>query len=459
MHHPMSLALARVPDAWTSAVVVGLGLGIATAVDPLAGLAAAMLLLAGFAAAAPTAAWVAAAIVLAVGGRGLVPFGGPEALALLAVPVSWVALGLGLYRYRSSALTAGLLAPLGLLVATAAISTLMNGGEPARPLFYIGLLVTPFALVGSMLVDRPDERWQRNLVHLLTALILLQVPFAYWQAWQYGIGDLVQGTFAGSEVGAHTTAAVSALGAIWIALRGPLSATRVAAVLLLLTVPLLAAANQVIIALPLALIAVAAFSRRRLAVAAGFGLALALALFVGPGWNSEYARSSIENASYALKADAVDAVVDGALESPGTVLAGQGAARTVSHASFLSAQEDPTLEALGLAPSEMPESFNLTESEYGVSVKRPESSAIGIFGDLGVFGLLSYGVLFGFVFNRCRQRPSATGQTAAVGLVMALILGYLSDWLEQPGFMLPVALLAGLALSETLSETAPKQAR
>lgn len=450
MRAPLAIATlpARVARSEAAAAALAGGMvGAAGAVDPLVGAAAVGLLLAAVGLTAPTAAWVLAAVTLALLGRGLGVLGAPEALAQLAVVPAWIAFGLGLFRSQNRRLAGLISALIGAFIAITLLSGALSGSEPLRPVFYLSLLITPFALIGAIVLDPPDQRWRRMLTGLLIAVLVLQIPFALWQFRQFGIGDSVQGTFAGSEVGAHMTASVSILGAIWLVLRGKYDLRWLALLGMLAIVPLLAAANQVILAAPLALVLMAAISNRRLAIAGVVSITIAALLLLLPGWNSDYARSSLSRAAFALKMDAVTAVADDAADSGRVLILGQGPAKTVSHASFLTSEEDPLLGSLGLEPAEMPDSFGLREVDEAVSIKRPESSIVGLLGDVGVIGLLCYLSLLAVLFDQCRRRTSPTAQAAAVGLVMLAILGYISDWLEQPGLAIFVATLAGLALS------------
>lgn len=451
----MAHKIPQLPPGYLPGTLSGLVIGALVAINPIAAAAFSLLLMASVAMTAPTAAWVAATMLIAVLGRAFTPFGVPEQLALAALPFAWMTLALGVYRYRGSLMAEKLLVGLLALIIVALVSSLVHGDTPLRALFYLALLVTPFALLGAVVFDPPDELWRRRLERLLIGLILIQIPFAFWQTSQFGIGDLVQGTFSGSNVGAHTTAGVTLLGAVWLALRAPHTWLSTTAAALLLVVPLLAAANQVIFALPLAVLVVAAFGNRKLAIATVLGIGLAAALLLLPGWNSNYARSSFDRAAFALKGSAAQQIAEKATASPVTTIVGQGPAQSVSHAAWLTSEADSPVKAIGIAPSDVPGSFDLRPIDASLSVKRPESSVLGIFGDIGLLGALAYILLFGTVFNQCRKRATATGQTAAIGLAMAFILGYISDWLEQPGFTLVVALLAGLALAEQMADQEP----
>lgn len=443
----MTYSLPRL--AYSAVAAVGVLTGAAIVLVPQAAPLFALLMLAGLGLMAPTASWVATAVVLAVGGGTLTLIGAPETVAQVSIIVAWAALGLALVRYRGdSRVGRRLLLGLALLITAALMSALVSGAEPLRPLFYLSLLATPFALVASLVLDPPSPQGRRVLVFTLVALILVQIPFVLWQTAVYGISDSVRGTFIGSAVGAHMVGAVSLIGAVWLALQRPLTFWRIAAVVMLAAVPLLAAANQVVFALPMAVLAVAALSRRKLLIAGAIGWALALALVLLPSWNSIYARNSLERADDALKVQALEATTEAAADGPATLVFGQGPARTVSHAAFLSTEEAGLVQSLGLAPAQVPVSFFLRDMDAAVSAKRPESSVIGVFGDLGVLGLGAYVLLFVTVFDQCRRRFTPTAQATTVGIAMLAMLGYISDWLEQPPFTLVLALLAGLALTE-----------
>lgn len=435
------------PEEAALAALVGLVVGGAMGVGIQVALGLIALIFAIYALSAPTAAWAAAAITVAVAGRLTTLAGAPEMIALGAIPLAWIALGLAILRSEnrpSGRWIFGLLAALVVVIAT---STLADRSEPARAALSLGLLVSPLALVAALVLDPPSERWRSRLLRVLILLAVAQIPMALLQVTRFGIGDLVEGTFIGSEVGAHMAASVTLLGAVWLVLSG-LTMSRALIVGLLVTVPMMAAANQVIFALPIALILVAAIGNRRLAIAGVLGVGLLGTLLLAPGWNSDYARSSLNRATFALKLSSLEAIGKEIEASPSVALIGRGPGRTVSHASYLSTEPGSPLETIGIGPSEIPDSFGLRDIDEAVSVIRPESSLLGVFGDFGAVGLLLYLGLVFLIANRCRQRGTPEGLVAAVGLFMLLILGYISDWLEQPGITLFVAALAGLALSD-----------
>ena len=105
----------------------------------------------------------------------------------------WVALGV---------------AGLGL---TAAASGTLAGVSAVQSLFSYALLGAPFALVAAILLAPPSAPQRKHLITVALALAFIQVPIAIAQALQATHADQVQGTFIGSEAGAHL---VGALG-VW----------------------------------------------------------------------------------------------------------------------------------------------------------------------------------------------------------------------------------------------------
>jgi hypothetical protein len=76
------------------------------------------------------------------------------------------------------------------------------------------------------------------------------------------------------------------------------------------------------------------------------------------------------------------------------------------------------------------------------------SSALGVFGDLGVAGLVAFVGLLSSVFLAVRTTSSPEGAAAAAGFAMFAVLGLVFDWWEQPPFSIVLGVLAGLALSD-----------
>ena len=252
---------------WTSRVFVPLGALVAAALVgalvalnyQLAFLAVVFVLCAG-ALAVPAGYWAIAALIAAVTFRGLVGVGAlPSVATYLDIPLVWGALVAALLRTRL-----GQARPrwarrnlrwLGALALAMLVSWAFSSAELLRPIAYFVLLAEPFALVIALVLDPPSGHLRHLFGRVLLALIIVQIPLAFWQAAVLGTRDPVQGTLYGAGAGAHTMSAVVVVGAIWIGVntRYPLL-WRCVAVGFLALIPFLADAKQVIFVLPAILV-------------------------------------------------------------------------------------------------------------------------------------------------------------------------------------------------------------
>jgi hypothetical protein len=81
----------------------------------------------------------------------------------------------------------------------------------------------------------------------------------------------------------------------------------------------------------------------------------------------------------------------------------------------------------------------------------------GLFGDWGLIGLGLYLGLAWKVWQHLRACGTWQADAARAALVMAALSGVIFSWLEEPGFMLIVALLVGLGLLTGEEKDAPSE--
>jgi hypothetical protein len=86
------------------------------------------------------------------------------------------------------------------------------------------------------------------------------------------------------------------------------------------------------------------------------------------------------------------------------------------------------------------------------------SSWSGLAGDLGPGGAAIYAAMWLGLLGALARRRSWTADAAGGAIVMALLLGGAFAWLEEPGFMLPVAMMAGVALAPERRLARPRPA-
>lgn len=450
-----SLALATVRTrAWQPALVFAAAgaVGAAVSTSPAIVFAVVLMLLGLGCAFAPPSWWIAASVIAATTFRGLVEINVlPGAAAYLDLPLAWATLVLVLAQYPvRSPVAARCLLWLAVLGFVICLATVASGSQPTRAIFYLALLAQPFALIVAVLVAPISNREYRGLVCLASGILALEVAIVLTQFMRSGAGDAVAGTLSGSNAGAHLVGGLGAVGAAWaLASRRPLG-RRVLIAATLMAVPFAAGAKQIILALPALLLAAGLIDRRRLPVGVAL-VAVSLVLYVtSPSLNNGYGIDALQQPAQSHKFQAASEIWANAVESPSTFLVGQGPATTVSHAAFLTTdgalKTGSPMAALGLEPAPVAYDIAFGGVDQFGSFDSPQSSAVGLFGDIGALGVLAYGALLCSVLMALRRVDESIAQAAAGGLALLLVLGIVNDWLEQAPFTLFVALLAGLAL-------------
>jgi hypothetical protein len=355
------------------------------------------------------------------------------------------------------------------------LSWAMHPADLARPMVTFLLWAEPFALILILLIDPPGTVGRRALIAVLAMVIALQVPIGLYQAVTTENPDFVQGTLLGVGAGAHVMAGVTALGGVLLLswgfgrslLTGLISA--LVAGVLLIAMPLLADAKQVIFALPAAAVVLLWSVRgpiRRLLVVGPVVAAMAVLLILVPAGSTAVGFLDTASRGQTGKLSAFELVsrrMDGSIS---TWVLGLGPANGVSRAAFLTtdlfAQGDSPLAGLGLEPATLPVR---AEKEAGViaggsSFNGALSSALGLFSDIGVLGLLTYGSLIGAIaVPLLRGRHEWLPRAALAGWALSFPLAVAFDWWEQPPFMLVLAAITGLALATTQPEQEGRLAR
>ena len=451
-----------------AAFAASVTLGCAVARGPTTAFVVASLFCLPFLLALPSAAWIAAAVIVAVAFRGFIGLGLlPGYAQFLHILLAWGALGIALLQPRARTPMALRTAKwLFLLAGAVTASALVNHPEPLRGPIYFALVAEPFAIVLALVADPPSAAWRHRLIRLCALLVAVQVPLAYWQATTLSWGDAVQGTLYGSGAGAHVVGAIVAVGVLWyVAHTRSLASPLVLAVIAsMMGVILIADAKQVAFALPVALLAQQRISGRVLFGAAA-AFACLLVLVNVRTFNQGYAVPYVDRAlsGHSGKEAVARSLLRDATNDGGVLLVGRGPAETVSRAAFETVpafqKEGSGLGALSLHPAIGPIDKTVvaaratdqpvTANPSLDSFDSAESSGLGLFGDLGLLGSAAYLTLAGVVFAELRRRRSPEAFAAAGGFAMALLLGFVLDWWEEPPFTVFVGVLAGLALAET----------
>jgi hypothetical protein len=407
---------------------------------------------------APASAWLAAALVATLTFKGFGTLGVLPSVATFAdMFLVWGALASGLLRRRS--LPAAAVWPVRLLVALGlcmAVSGAFNETEVLRPIVYLMLLATPFVAATALIVDPPDLRGRQGLAKVLLALLIVQVPLAYWQALTHEDKDRVEGTLIGAGAGAHVSSAVAVVGAIWILAAAPLrSRARIPLAAALLVIPFLADAKQVILASTAMLLAGNWRSTREAVLRVGaVAVAVVTLLTVIPAGKN--ATEFLEQAREGRGGkQAASTIIWSTLSAdPVSLAVGVGPAMSISRAAFMTTPDfvdaDSPLHVLGLRPAELAPAVQARAEEVSggyTSFDTGLSSALGVVGDIGLVGAAVYAALVGWFFVGLRRSRAPEAVPATCGLALFVVLGLVFDWWEQPPFGILVGVLTGLALA------------
>lgn len=412
----------------------------------------------------PSGYWAIAAVFAVLIFRGAVTFELlPSVATYLDIPLAWGALAAALLRTRTQTRTHSRVASrtlcwLAALWLAMLVSWAFSDSEVLRPILYFVLLAEPFALIVALVIDPPSLQLRRVLAGVLLVLLVLQIPITFAQAVFLGLRDSVQGTLYGAGAGAHTISAVAVVGAIWIISSKTRSLiVRIVFASCLALIPLLADAKQVIFALP-ALLLVSPWRSPGNVILRVSLIAVALATLVLLMPAGRTSLQFIEDARSGRggKQQAASMIWDAARDDSARMFFGQGPAQTVSRAAFMSTdlllRSQSPIRALELRPATVAvqaEAAARRVSGGGSSFDSGLSSALGVFGDLGLMGFIAYLGLLSSVLLGLRKTSSPEGTAAGAGFAMFALLGFIFDWWEQPPFSIFLAVLAGLALADT----------
>jgi len=342
------------------------------------------------------------------------------------------------------------------------LSAILNGAPPLRAAAGGLLLLEPFAMIFAILRARQSVRGERLLLRATAVTLAAQLPVALYQFTTLGPGDPVQGTLVGAGAGAHVLGAGALMGgaAFWATHRGRTSTLLVLTVCL--AVMWMSDAKQVLITIPLAvgiivlkLKGLPTFGRMVGAGVVGLAAVSVVYALLADTYAVNALRLTVQSGGGKI---AVAEAIENDLEQGGigTQALGLGAGQSVSRLAFLTSsqgvREGSPVQALGLEGSVQTERYIAATTAQGyvgeTSFSAAQSSLLGVLGDYGWVGLFAY---LGLISSLCRalwRSPHPLSAPALAGWVVALPLGIIADWLEQPPFMLLVAMLTGLSLGD-----------
>lgn len=409
---------------------------------------------------APTTYWIIAALITSFTFQGLTTIGLlPSLGTVLPIGVAWGALVVALLRRRAVPMPANARLYLRWLIAfsiVAIISGLFNHVEILRPFLSIGLLGVPYVVLAAMLIDPPGARERSLVMKIAMGLVLLQIPIAYRQFVVHGGGDGVQGTFVSRGGGSGALAAVAVIGMVWL-LSSRLTPLRLALAGMLAVLPFISDSKQVLFVLPIAVLAtVPQGLTRGYLVRSGLTVGmLAILIYVLPVGKVTLGYLHQDKTHGGTpKILVAHWLWNHARSDPVSLTLGKGPAETVSLAAyyttpgFLSASSP--FRALGLKPAVIAQEMDFLayHGEAGrSSYQSAISSALGVFGDFGLAGVVAYSGFLVTLLLALAGSRSAEGIAAMCAAALFALLGFIYGWWESPGLPTFVGVLAGVALT------------
>jgi hypothetical protein len=458
--------------AAVAAIVAGLTFSIAFAEDETVAFALSVAAIAVVALRLPTAAWVGFAVASPWASRLLTEHGlAPRFFDFLDFPLCAAALATATLtfsenRRRLPLPTKRIVAWAGALAIVISASWLANPTEPQRLAAGLVFALQPFLLIVALVLDPPRPPARRRLERLLVVIVVAQFPFALVQIQAKTSPDEVKGTLLGAGAGHHVMAGTLVLGLLVFTRMGWRRAALLGSAAITMAVVVQADAKQVLFLAPVGFLVAAVWpttdgtkqtGKRALSFAIGGIAIFGLLSYSATQIAFDFIDRTRE--SDGGKIAVAQAIARDTLGEPSHFALGYGPGQTVSRFAFLNTdllvrRAGNPMELLGLSTAERAARYDAIASEGPfigrTSFTSPQSSVLGVLGDYGLLGVVAYGGLVVAVLRALRRTSSRLAAGVAGGWAIALPLGMVFDWLEQPPFMLFLALATGLAVTEPM---------
>ena len=389
--------------------------------------------------------------------RILTALGAPAVVNFVhfGLAIGFVALVLPAVGGAARALVLGLLS----LLCVICLSALWNDAGVVNALLDFLLLSEPFLLLLLLApsAGRTMAPARLRRVHaILAAFVMVHVAFAYHQVVVAGLtADDVKGVFLGQGAGHHVGGAVALSAAVYLAWRagfGPPLA-RVPIALLVAGVTVLSDSKQVIAVFVGSLVVLALTRADRVKKAVGYvaggvlavGISAWAATTVWPALGIWVDPTRIQ-IGMEQKLSIIP-LLESYHDSPVQQVLGLGPGHTVGRLGKMLPAYEEILMPLGATTHPSTEAAQIASQSHWVSNSTTGSSVwalfffwAGLWGDLGLLGVLVYAGLWAFVWRRV-----CTDDVSRFFVINILAFGVVFTWLEEPGYTLFVAMLIGLA--------------
>ncbi|MDT3778142.1 hypothetical protein PJI16_11300 [Nitrospira sp. MA-1] len=393
-------------------------------------------------------------------GRILTELGGPAVVkffhfALVAI------FAILLLPFLSNSISWSLVYGLLLLSWVMVLSAVINGAGLLNILLDFLILSEPFLLL-VLMINRPMSKSQiQTFRWLLVVFICIHVGLSFAQALAGGGTDDVKGVFLEQGAGHHVAGAVALTAAVYFftALENFSLPVRAIISLIIASVVILSDSKQVIAVF---LLGLGCLLCTKLGDIRKFFIYVLLfmtsgAVLLFSAFTIFPALTTWADLNLILKGLTVKFGILPLLfshyDSVLNWIFGLGPGHTVGKLAFMLPQYEEQLRSLSVSFSSVTQhAWNYQQGNYlshsvtGSSMWSPFFFWAGLWGDLGILGVVSYGLLWVIVILRI-----CTNDLARFLAFTVLIFGIVFSWLEEPGYMLFVVTIIGLSWQEQQS--------
>ncbi|MEE8367298.1 MAG: hypothetical protein V3S30_03185 [Thermoanaerobaculia bacterium] len=345
-----------------------------------------------------------------------------------------------------------------ILTLAVAASSVANFASPLAAAILWASLVVPFLVVLVALRGWSRGPIKADVHHLVVFFLLAQAAVIAFERFVLGqTSDAAQGFLGGQGAGHHVVGFVGVGTALYLGMRmfeqrglraQPLLYVAIGAGL---AIGAITGTMQSLLALGVTGVVFLATRRSQWPLLAPLTLGALILGLVFSAWVSfaPPARNWYGDEFFQNKGFTVSLILDEYQTAPLLSALGLAPGETATRVAWIGAGEGNLVSSLGLEPGGVARQLLLVEQQKppwrSSSLTSPWSTWLGVWGDLGIFGLFAYASVWIVIARACIDRPSKS--RAGLYLVLYLaILGAFYNWLEEP----VLTLFLGLAVADAV---------
>lgn len=349
---------------------------------------------------------------------------------------------------------------LSILFIVISMSALLNGAGLINVILDFLLLSEPFMILALMTGSVWSPASTRKIIRIILFLMFLHLIFAYTQFLFLGPNpDEVKGLFIAMGAGHHVGGAVALTAAVYFLITSSPKSVFIRLVFpfFLATIVIISDSKQVVLVFGVSLGVMAflaaeylvamrttqAFQLIKFTIIPALLLLIILPFAVSPDVIEHFLANVFIGLEHKVS---VFSTIWSFNESMLNAVFGLGPGHTIGRLAEMLPKYWDTLVGLGATRTAITNLIVFADSSYWLSSAGTGSSLFslryswpGLWGDLGIAGVVSYLALWWLVWKRiCRDLVSK------FFVCNVLVFGIVFSWLEEPGYMGFVAILIGL---------------